>query len=159
MQSTVGFLCLENCIWKSNASTPKSKAMGNLDGDSHVVKSQGEETATHHRPSSMVDNRSKRSYVVYAGTLLVMYNVLVQVLRLKYKGRKETPFETQSFLIHTSILAFVVAGLTLPLLIHDYLSTPTRKPFSPLLYAIIKIVCSVTCVVAYLTLVLILIID
>ncbi|MFS8026653.1 hypothetical protein Hanom_Chr16g01489281 [Helianthus anomalus] len=98
-------------------------------------------------------------YVIYAGVLLMMYNPMVQILRWKYKGRNETPFETQSFLIYTSVFAFLIAGLTSAFSLHYYLTNSTRKPLSPLLYRIINIVFPVLAVVAHLSLVLILIID
>lgn len=105
------------------------------------------------------ENRSKQKLVVYGGALLVWYNAMVQVLRYKYVGKKVTPFETQSFLVRTSILTFVISGLTLPLLIQDYLAKTGKRPFSPLLYMIIKIVFLVTVAVANITLMLILLIE
>ncbi|MFS8019762.1 hypothetical protein Hanom_Chr15g01407491 [Helianthus anomalus] len=98
-------------------------------------------------------------YVIYVGILLIVYNPMVQLLRWKYKGRNETPFETQSFLIYTSVFAFLIAGLTSAFSLHYYLTNSTRKPLYPLLYMIINIVFPFSALVAHLLLVLILIID
>ncbi|KAJ0470036.1 hypothetical protein HanIR_Chr14g0714431 [Helianthus annuus] len=132
--------------------------MGNLDGDSSAVRN--EKPATSNRPLSMVNQRPKLMFVIYAGVLLMMYNPMVQILRWKYQGRNETPFETQSFLIYTSVFAFLISGLTSAFSLHYYLTNSTRKQsLSPLLYRIINIVFPVSAVVAHLSLVLILIID
>ncbi|KAI7751372.1 hypothetical protein M8C21_016920 [Ambrosia artemisiifolia] len=131
-----------------------------MDGDSCVEKSQGgeetvrnEKSATSNRPPSLADNRSKPGYVKLGFALLVIYNLLVQVLRWKYKGRTQTCFETQKVLINTSITSFLIAGLTLTLSLQYYMTSPTRKPLSPLLYRIIKTVFSVSAAVAHLSLV------
>ncbi|KAM0034631.1 hypothetical protein Hdeb2414_s0015g00437101 [Helianthus debilis subsp. tardiflorus] len=68
-------------------------------------------------------------YVIYVGVLLMMYNPMVQILRWKYQGRNETPFETQSFLIYTSVFAFLIAGLTSAFSLHYYLTNSTRKSY------------------------------
>ncbi|KAJ0824084.1 hypothetical protein HanLR1_Chr00c0078g0706451 [Helianthus annuus] len=132
--------------------------MGNLDGDSSAVRN--EKPATNNPPLSLVNQRPKLMFVIYAGVLLMMYNPMVQILRWKYQGRNETPFETQSFLIYTSVFAFLIAGLTSAFSLHYYLTNSTRKQsLSPLLYRIINVVFPVSAVVAHLSLVLILIID
>ncbi|KAK1409808.1 hypothetical protein QVD17_36337 [Tagetes erecta] len=137
--------------------------MADLDEDSRQdadTSLRNDKPATHHhRSPSAAENRSKQKFVVYGGALLVWYNAMVQVLRYKYAGKKVTPFDTQSFMIRTSILTFVVSGLTLPLLIQDYLAKPGNRPFSPVLYMIIKSVFSVTVVLANITLMLILLIE
>ncbi|KAL8193335.1 hypothetical protein R6Q57_026916 [Mikania cordata] len=126
--------------------------MGNFNDDSRIVRNEKPATP-------MIDSGSKRMVAMYAGSVFFTYNALVQYLRWKYIGRKETPFQTQSFLIHTSIASFLVGGLTIPILVNDYLSKSTWKPFSPVIFRIIKIVCFIACVLAHLSLVLILIID
>ncbi|KAJ0824040.1 hypothetical protein HanLR1_Chr00c0093g0708731 [Helianthus annuus] len=68
-------------------------------------------------------------YVIYVGVLLMMYNPMVQILRWKYQGRNETPFETQSFLIYTSIFAFLIACLTSAFSLHYYLTNSIRKSY------------------------------
>ncbi|KAF5816868.1 hypothetical protein HanRHA438_Chr02g0047551 [Helianthus annuus] len=98
-------------------------------------------------------------YVIYVGVLLMMYNPMVQILRWKYQGRNETPFEYQSFLIYTSVFAFLITGLTSAFSLHYYLTNSIRKPLSPLLYRIINIVFPVSAVVSHLLLLLILMID
>ncbi|KAJ0470035.1 hypothetical protein HanIR_Chr14g0714421 [Helianthus annuus] len=140
--------------------------MSNLDEDSRLLKSQGGETAlneksaTSNRPPPPTGDRTKLWYATFAFSLLVIYNLLVQVLRWKYKGKTQTCFETQKVLINTSITAFLIAGLTLTLSLQYYITSPARKPLSsPALARIIKIVFSASAFVAHASLVAILIID
>ncbi|KAJ0704681.1 hypothetical protein HanPI659440_Chr14g0565291 [Helianthus annuus] len=140
--------------------------MSNLEEDSRLLKSQGGETAlneksaTSNRPPPPTGDRTKLWYATFAFSLLVIYNLLVQVLRWKYKGKTQTCFETQKVLINTSITAFLIAGLTLTLSLQYYITSPARKPLSsPVLARIIKIVFSASAFVAHASLVAILIID
>ncbi|XP_071721565.1 uncharacterized protein [Rutidosis leptorrhynchoides] len=103
------------------------------------------------------DSAANLFNVICAWSLLVLYNVTVLLLRLKYTGKEQTPFETHGLLMKTSIVAYFTTGMLSLIMFRNYLPFTNRKPLSPAASLFLKFVVIFLGVLAHLLLLMVLV--
>ena len=106
-----------------------------------------------------IGNRSKLKHLLLGGCLIISYNFLMKLVKLKYDGEKESPFEKHRFLMCAYLVALIMVGVAFAMLGYDYGCSLYKKSFPRHVYKVVKILMYFSGIIALLSVILMLITD
>ncbi|XP_071731593.1 uncharacterized protein [Rutidosis leptorrhynchoides] len=133
-----------------------------MEGDSNAVKSSGGTVASYLNDEStpLIQNAKVSTEIDYKpyhlGAILVLVFQCL-VLALTVHGKKETPFEANTFLMNSIVWKFLVFGLTSVVVYadHNIITLTSKSGARPILMGVIRFFC----IVAHLCLISIMIME